>query len=160
MDLNWLKWLLFSFKGRIGRKVWWLTGLAVGAVLYAGIVLIGHAVGPDGNVTGAASALGFVVLAALALDVWIGFALSVKRLHDRDRTGWWLGAQIIINIAAIGLMIVFASLDQPLLARVVALLAIGFTLWLFVEIGFLRGTQGPNRFGADPLGGKRSHAAS
>jgi uncharacterized membrane protein YhaH (DUF805 family) len=24
--------------------------------------------------------------------------------------------------------------------------------WLFVEIGFLKGTQGPNRYGPDPLG--------
>jgi uncharacterized membrane protein YhaH (DUF805 family) len=24
-------------------------------------------------------------------------------------------------------------------------------LWLFVEIGFLKGTQGPNRYGPDPL---------
>jgi uncharacterized membrane protein YhaH (DUF805 family) len=25
-------------------------------------------------------------------------------------------------------------------------------MWLFIEIGFLRGTQGPNRYGPDPLG--------
>jgi uncharacterized membrane protein YhaH (DUF805 family) len=25
-------------------------------------------------------------------------------------------------------------------------------LWLFVEIGFLSGTKGPNRYGPDPLG--------
>ena len=33
-----------------------------------------------------------------------------------------------------------------------AVVAIGFGLWLFVELGFLKGKQGPNRYGADPLG--------
>jgi uncharacterized membrane protein YhaH (DUF805 family) len=31
-------------------------------------------------------------------------------------------------------------------------------IWLFVEIGFLKGTQGPNRFGPDPLGAPQSDA--
>jgi uncharacterized membrane protein YhaH (DUF805 family) len=30
---------------------------------------------------------------------------------------------------------------------------------LFVEIGLLRGTQGPNRFGPDPLGATQADAA-
>jgi uncharacterized membrane protein YhaH (DUF805 family) len=27
-------------------------------------------------------------------------------------------------------------------------------LWFFVELGFFRGTRGPNRFGPDPLAAK------
>jgi uncharacterized membrane protein YhaH (DUF805 family) len=158
LDRDWLIWLLFSFKGRIGRKVWWLTILAVAAAFYAGIVLIGFAIGPEGDRSGLALVLGLVVSAAVALDVWIGFALAAKRLHDRDRTGWWLGAQILVNFAGVGLMILSQSLNQPLLKNVGALLIVGFTLWLFVEIGFLRGTRGPNRFGGDPLESKRSRA--
>ena len=32
------------------------------------------------------------------------------------------------------------------------------SLWFFVELGFFKGTQGPNRFGEDPLGAKAADA--
>jgi uncharacterized membrane protein YhaH (DUF805 family) len=44
----------------------------------------------------------------------------IKRFHDRDKTGWWV---------LIGLI--------PLIGP----------LWLLIELGFLKGTDGPNRFG-------------
>ena len=39
-----------------------------------------------------------------------------------------------------------------------SLAALAISLWLFVQIGFLKGTQGPNRFGPDPLGAARDDA--
>jgi uncharacterized membrane protein YhaH (DUF805 family) len=56
-----------------------------------------------------------------------GFAGLAKRCHDRDRSGWF---QLISLIPLIG------------------------SIWLLVEVGFLRGTPGPNRFGPDPLAGR------
>jgi len=52
-------------------------------------------------------------------------AVSFRRLHDIDRTGWWW----LIALTGIGiiLLIIFAC---------------------------LRGTIGPNRFGSDPLAGQ------
>lgn len=49
---------------------------------------------------------------------------SIPRLHDRSRSGWYLIA-IIIPILGI--------------------------IWLFVELCILKGTEGPNKFGKDPL---------
>lgn len=69
----------------------------------------------------AVSALAFAVA---VLQVWISLAIGVKRYHDRDRKGWWL---LIVLIPVIG------------------------SLWLFVVLGFLKGTEGANRFGPDPL---------
>jgi uncharacterized membrane protein YhaH (DUF805 family) len=40
-----------------------------------------------------------------------------------------------------------------------AVLAVGFGLWLFVELGFLKGTQGPNGYGSDPLGATQADAS-
>jgi uncharacterized membrane protein YhaH (DUF805 family) len=31
------------------------------------------------------------------------------------------------------------------------LISFGITVWAFVELGCLRGTMGPNRYGPDPL---------
>lgn len=65
------------------------------------------------------------------VDEWVGLilvwpfaALSAKRWHDRDRSAWWLA---------------------------VALVPVVGLLWLLIDNGFVRGTQGPNRFGPPPL---------
>lgn len=70
-----------------------------------------------------------LLFALAALYPWI--AVGVKRCHDRNRTGWFL---------LIGLI--------PLVS-----------IWLEVEMGFLRGTVGPNRFGPDPLAGSGTGTA-
>jgi len=41
---------------------------------------------------------------------------------------------------------------QSVPVQVLSLVSMGFNLWLLVQCGFLRGTQGPNRWGPDPLG--------
>ena len=69
-----------------------------------------------------ASELASLVLALVLL--WPGLAIAIKRCHDRDHPGWWL---------LIGLVPIVGG------------------LWLLVELGFFRGTPGPNRFGPDPL---------
>lgn len=56
--------------------------------------------------------------------IYPSIALSAKRWHDRDKSAWW----ILINLVPI----------------------IGW-IWSLVETGFLVGTSGPNRYGADPL---------
>lgn len=51
-------------------------------------------------------------------------AVYAKRWHDRNKSGWWT---LIVLIPLIG------------------------QLWALIELGFLRGTEGANRFGPDPL---------
>ena len=72
----------------------------------------------------------------------------MKRLHDRDRTGWWLAAQLLSVVVAAGLIGAAFAVPEDQSALVfklgiaAAVLAIGFGLWLFVELGCLKGTQG------------------
>jgi uncharacterized membrane protein YhaH (DUF805 family) len=88
-----------------------------------------------------------VVLVATIIS---GFAIAVKRLHDRDKSGWWvLLFYVAPNVAsAIGT----ASGDSGLLA-VAGLVNLAISIWAFVEMGCLRGTAGTNRYGPDPLSG-------
>lgn len=44
----------------------------------------------------------------------------------------------------------------PLAGALAALIAIGFTLWSFVELAVMAGMKGANRFGPDPLGPPRA----
>ena len=56
--------------------------------------------------------------------VWPSIAMHTKRWHDMDKSGWW---QLISAIPYLG-----------------ALIAI-------IMCGFLKGTQGANRYGDEPL---------
>jgi uncharacterized membrane protein YhaH (DUF805 family) len=73
------------------------------------------------DTTSEAAVFSLIVLLALVVP---SFMVCIKRFHDRDKSGWFM-------------LISFIPLLGP--------------LWLLVELGLLRGTKGPNRFGADPL---------
>jgi uncharacterized membrane protein YhaH (DUF805 family) len=52
--------------------------------------------------------------------------VDIKRWHDRDKSGWWM---LIVLVPIIG------------------------SIWLLIELGFLAGTPGANRFGPPPTTG-------
>lgn len=137
---------IFAIAGRTGRAGYWLTTLALlAAVVVVGILVAAIAgVAPDGPV---ATVLAVVSLPFFVAWIWIGVAVSVRRLHDRDRSGWW----ILVFWFAPALLQGIGAVDRTgILALVCGIAATGVSLWYFVELGFLPGTPGPNRFGPDP----------
>ena len=58
------------------------------------------------------------------LAIYPAIALYAKRWHDRGKSGWWT---LIVLVPVIG------------------------AIWFLIEQGFLRGDQGPNAYGPDPL---------
>jgi uncharacterized membrane protein YhaH (DUF805 family) len=145
--------LFYSFKGRINRGKYWLAML-VFFIVSVVLVLITFVVG-NGLV---AQVLSFVVNLALFIA---GLAIGTKRLHDRDKSAWWMlvfyGAPILL--LGIALFSVFVSVSETgmtadyssLFFRLCILAAIAIGVWAFVEFGCLRGTIGYNRFGPDPI---------
>ncbi len=91
---------------------------------------------------------------ALSLILVCGLAVGAKRLHDRNKTAWWLVVFVVLpNALSSFAEIVRVKFPEdfavlPLLLNGVALAILG---WAFVELACLRGTPGPNRFGSDPL---------
>jgi len=164
--------LLLSFKGRINRKPWWLATIAAGlaaSIITAIIEIIARssgqtAIDPVTNQVEPTGIFGVLVGVVGLVNMWIAFALGAKRLHDRDRTGWWLIWQLLILVLAVILVVVAVTVPQEqravwyALAGAAGLAAFVISVWLFVQIGFLRGTSGPNRFGPDPLGIARADA--
>ena len=169
--MNWPQ-LLFSFKGRITRLYWWVTSLVVSVVsgmLTQGLEFWAREMGAGAidTDTGAfepSGAFGIGVGVIALFNLWINFAVSVKRLHDRDRTGWWIVVVYLAIIVAIVLGV--ATMMQPEGQReplngitVIAVFVVScLMIWMFIEIGFLKGTQGPNRFGPDLLAAPQSDA--
>ncbi len=62
-------------------------------------------------------------LPVIVAAVYIAIVLGIKRCHDRGRTGWFL----LVNFI-------------PLL-----------NFWPAIELTFFKGTEGPNKYGSDPL---------
>jgi uncharacterized membrane protein YhaH (DUF805 family) len=82
------------------------------------------------------------------------FAIAVKRAHDRNLPLWILvvffGGGAMLDLLTV--LDLTGTREQPSLFSL--LIAVPFTvlgLALVVELGFRRGTIGPNQYGPDPL---------
>lgn len=88
--------VLFSFKGRIGRKAFWLAMLAM---LVFNIVVSFVTVIAPGE-------LGGILYLILVLPViWVSLAVQAKRWHDRNKSAWWILINLIPLIGAIWALI-------------------------------------------------------
>lgn len=114
-DIDW-QHLLFQFDGRINRAKFWA---GVGA-LFVGYFLIAILFGAIDS----SAVRGILVILYLGF-IWPSLAISIKRWHDRDKSGWWV-------------LIGFIPIIGP--------------IWSLIETGILEGTKGPNQYGPDPLG--------
>lgn len=80
--------------------------------------------------------------------VWCFAAVCVKRLHDRDKSGWWIIPFVVVP----GLFQQFEDrLGDTAALSALGLAVGGLGIWGAIELLFLRGTRKTNRFGPDPL---------
>lgn len=124
-----------NFSGRAVRSEYWYWALFVFIVdipaLLIDLVIVNHRHGP----------LEIVWHLATFLP---SLALAVRRLHDTDRTGWWLPALFVV---ALLLALIFAFTDILPMAVIVVLIGMLVLVYWFCQPG----TPGPNRFGPDPF---------
>ncbi len=168
---------LFRFDGRINRALLWqallIVALAAGLLEIAGQfigILAGtrstlklgieldfdfglddlfKLVDPRASHSLAADlATSILKACGMALFLWIYLATAIKRLHDRDRSGWWIVPLFFVP----GLYSQFSDLLPnsswmlPFSLTASVLLLLGL-----VEMFCRPGTTGYNRFGPDPL---------
>jgi uncharacterized membrane protein YhaH (DUF805 family) len=111
-----------TFSGRAGRAEfwWWVLAAFLGSLV---IGALDNALFPP--LVAEVDAFGGGPLSAIyGLALLLpNLAVNVRRLHDGDRSGWWL---LIVLVPIIGFLVL---------------------LWFFVR----RGTPGPNRFGPVPV---------
>ena len=137
-NTDWKKFYT-SFEGRVNRKKYWMN-FALPVVLV--FIFVPAIIAAIFGVKVASVVYGFLSV----LVIWPKLALAAKRLHDRELSGWWQVAPFMTMVlAGIG-----AAIFKPL-AVVFIIAAVGLGVWLAAQIGFLKGTDGPNRFGPDPL---------
>ena len=149
--------LFMSLEGRIGRKFYWIGSLLLFATamivlfIVAGVVGFDNLIASDGRTTGIATLVTLLILAA-------SVPIVVKRLQDRNKSphyAWLLYAPSLLSIFG-DLAGVLGTADAPnVLGTALGVMNLAVGLWFLIELGFLRGSVGPNRFGPDPLAATR-----
>ena len=145
------KYLFTSFDGRINRAKYW-AGYVILLVAWLILGLIVNSIF-GGTIFG-----GALMILALLVLFYAFYAVAAKRFQDRDKPGvtalYGLVPAFIANLLTVfGL----AGTPQELnaLGWICALVIWGVALWFLIELGILKGTPGPNRFGGDPLAAVR-----
>ena len=122
-----------DFQGRSRRMEYWMFQLLivlvalVAVMLFVALAAIQGDSQTDGISAGMGILIGVCVLAYLAIIV-PALAVTVRRFHDQDKSGWL----ILINfVPYVGGLIVMVFM-------------------------FLEGTRGPNQYGADPKNPEQS----
>jgi uncharacterized membrane protein YhaH (DUF805 family) len=147
-----------DFSGRAPRAEFWWYTLAL-MIVFVIVAIIEGILGIHRMIAGMYGPISALLLLATLIP---SLAVGVRRLHDTNRTGWWLLLPLIPDV----LMIVMALTTAGAVAAgggmgaAMGGLAITGLLGLITFVGavvvfifdVLPGTNGPNRFGPDPYG--------
>jgi len=143
---------MLSFNGRLRRQHFWISWL----------ILLGVSV-----VLGWIPILGGLISLAL---IWPNLAITVKRLHDMGKTGWF----VLIPVAGVivGTIMIFGAVGTAIMANaqafesedpaavlamlgsmmggiaVMGLVGLAFLLW----VGIVDSQKGDNKYGPNPKG--------
>ncbi|MGE0698247.1 MAG: DUF805 domain-containing protein [Hyphomicrobiaceae bacterium] len=132
---------LLSFDGRINRARYWLLPLAPFVPALAAAILAVLIFGDP-------RASWPVLYPAILVSAVAGVACTVKRLHDRNKSGHWAWLYL-------GGPFLTAAIDNATghTDDFTVFTAIGaaLVLWMVVDLGFLPGTEGANDYGPNPL---------
>ena len=123
---------LFSFEGRVRRRDFWLFFIVIGLIYGRLLWIFGdnvyhmHGFGHPFGFYGMHFVSHNLAVSVLGLAaVWAKLAVTAKRWHDRDKSGWMY---LILIIPVLG------------------------WLWTLIECGFVDGTPRRNRYGKSPKG--------
>jgi uncharacterized membrane protein YhaH (DUF805 family) len=145
-----------DFSGRASRPEYWWFVLAL-TVAYVVLTIVESILGINHMVGGVYGPLVVLLwLATLVPQISVG----VRRLHDTDRSGWWLLLPLLPYLLAFilgGRALLSGSMTGIGIAGIFLLIgAIGAIILLVFMI--LSGTPGDNRYGPPPSGDAASVA--
>jgi uncharacterized membrane protein YhaH (DUF805 family) len=138
---------LYGFRGRIGRGKYWL-GIAITlsfcVLLWLSAELSPSSGGGEAAYQSAISLLLFFLF--ILVPTWA--ALGTKRLHDRNKSGWWL---LVFSVLPAVIFWYGTARQEPSLAAMAVSAAL--VLWGFIQLAFLPGTPGENAYGPSSSAG-------
>ena len=158
-----------NFSGRASRAEFWWFFLLTMILYLAGLVALGvagagaSALNPASAIMQGAFGIGMIFIGLFWLALFVPMlAVQFRRLHDINRSGWWLGAfwllYLLYAFLAFGMLASAATTVESApsvgSAAAVGIIALIFFVYSIVLLVFfcLPGTKGSNRFGDDPYG--------
>lgn len=150
----------FEFSGRSSRSEFWFFVLCLIIILIVASILDRFVLGSEG--------LGILYFVVSIAHLIPGIAVSVRRLHDIDRTGlwvllFWLGPMLVSLIGMVlmggSIFMMMSGQDTAALAGL-ATMGAGFLLIAIIDIAIVivaivfyvtPGTPGPNTYGPPPV---------
>lgn len=126
---------LFSIKGRIGRRDFWIW---IGIWILSMVILFTLAGGGWLNMQTAA----FILVCLL----WPTAAVTVKRLHDRGKSGIWALLMVLAWMLLAGNWAMLPGIWQWGVGRFIPTLIM---VMMLIDLGAFVGTQGENKYGKD-----------
>jgi uncharacterized membrane protein YhaH (DUF805 family) len=149
--------LLTTTEGRIGRQQWWIGIVVLIVVSIVASIILG--IISFGNTT----IFAWLAVVLNLVLLWPSYCLGIKRRHDRDNNGMdvkvLLGGSVILNLlTATGIGVTMTDIGSGVMVPMpsiwmsaINLIFAVFAIYMLVQLGFLRGTTGPNSYGPDPL---------
>lgn len=156
-----------DFSGRSRRMEFWMWKLfllLVGIGFFVLMMIVGGGAAAMGAMMGdteAVRGVGAGMLAVMALYALVSLAflipdiaVTVRRLHDTDRSGWWILAPLLPY--AVGVIAILAggvgrdAVSTGATVGTIAMLAAAVLGLILLVFMFLEGTRGSNRYGPDP----------
>lgn len=138
-----------DFTGRAPRAEYWWYALAL-IIAFVVLSIIESILGLKGMIGGMYGPLTGLLWLATFVP---GLAVGVRRLHDTNRSGWWLLLMVPYALTAILAFIAFASGSFAGLASAGFLGIIGMLCALgLLVLMVLPSTPGDNRYGPNPYG--------
>jgi uncharacterized membrane protein YhaH (DUF805 family) len=149
MKVGTISKLFLSLDGRIGRLQFWIGSIVLRLIESA--IEWGLGVWTDGLTPRQR----VIRLIAELIFAYPNIAISVKRLHDRNYSGatvWFLIAAFatLLVVEVLGYLDDLDHVGATVWIAIIAALIVAFGF--LIELGFRRGTPGPNKYGPDPLG--------
>jgi len=146
-----LRQLFTILDGRIGRKSYW-TGLVILVVITLIAMVAIYPI--TMNVGGPRLAMLLLLIVQLVL-LYPSLAIMSKRFHDRNRPGSLAWIMIVpwLLSALLGALGITDPADPFWLDYLLQAVLLIVSIWFLIELGILKGTDGDNAYGPDPLAG-------
>lgn len=125
--MNWFLKVLkqyADFNGRARRKEYWMYALFL-IIFFIIAAILDNLLGTTFKMYGQSLGYGYIYLLLALATLIPSIAVGVRRLHDTNKTGWYILLGFIPFIGAIILLVFYIQ----------------------------KGTQGENQYGPDPKGG-------
>ena len=146
LNTRWGELSFRLFGTPVSVKIWFWLAALVYFVINVVLAIIGYATDQSAAFQAVNGMIDIVIFIS-------GLAVGIKRLHDRNKSGWYLLLFYVVPgvliVAAIGTYM--AMEDGALVSAVLGFASFAIGVWAFVELACLRGTVGPNVYGPDPI---------